>query len=148
MSDAACVNLRERFGHTYRITYDPAYSARHVPRDKLDPWMMIIPCRAGEIWPHSGTTLAVELEGRRGVTVRRLLEIGVCRLYRDADDGATLLFDVADFATVAAIIKPRRRRQVSEANRRAARERMLAYNRQKPSPESGSDAPAYVGRPT
>jgi len=31
------INLRERFGDRYRITFDPAYSARHAPREKLDP---------------------------------------------------------------------------------------------------------------
>lgn len=138
---AKCINLWRQFGKTYRIGYDPAYDPRHVPRDKLDPWAMLILCQRGEIWPHGGTTLAVEVEGRRPITVRRLQATGMCTLHRDGSDGATLLFDVRDFETIARIVQPRLRRQVSEAQRQAARERRLARHRQNPSPERSRDAP-------
>ena len=55
-----CVNLRERFGKRYRITFDPSYSSFNVPGEKLDPWMMVIRCRSGEIYPHGGSKLAVD----------------------------------------------------------------------------------------
>lgn len=123
------INLKERFGHRYRIAYDPAYDPKH--RKHVDAHYMIIPCRVGEIWPHGGSTLAVEIEGKRSITVKRLIAAG-CTLYRDGDDGATLLFHVDDFPAVAAIVKPRRRRQVSEATRQAARARLLANPIHKP----------------
>jgi hypothetical protein len=40
MSEATCINLLERFGTDYRVTFDPAYDSRHVPRRCLDPWLM------------------------------------------------------------------------------------------------------------
>lgn len=110
-----CINLWRQFGK-YRITFDPAYDPRHVPRDKLDPWYMQIPGRRGCIVPWDGTTLAVEVDGRP-VTARRLAESGVCNLLRDGDDGQTFLFDLADFAVVAAIIRPKRRRRLSQEQR-------------------------------
>ena len=66
-----CINLQEQFGQQYRITFDPAYNPKHVPRDKLDAWMMLIPCRRGVIYPHGGDLLIVEVDGRR-VTANRL----------------------------------------------------------------------------
>lgn len=115
MSDE-CINLWRRFGHRYRVTFDPAYDPRHVPRDKLDPWYMQIPGRRGCIVPWGGTSLAVEVDGRP-VTARRLAESGVCKLIRDGDDGQTFLFDVAGFAAVAATIRAKRRRRLSPQQR-------------------------------
>lgn len=40
-----CINVEQMFGDKYRITFDQAYSARHVSRAKLDPWMVEIPCQ-------------------------------------------------------------------------------------------------------
>jgi hypothetical protein len=37
-----CINLQEQFGTRYRVTFDPAYASKHVPRDKLAPWTMQI----------------------------------------------------------------------------------------------------------
>ena len=56
-----CVNLRERYGKQYRIAFDPAYDPKGVPRDKLNLWMMTVPCRFGVIYPHGGDRLAVEV---------------------------------------------------------------------------------------
>jgi len=60
-----CINLQEQLGHRYRITFDPAYNPKHVPRDKLDPWTMQILCQRGVIYPHGGDLLVAEVEGRR-----------------------------------------------------------------------------------
>jgi hypothetical protein len=38
MSTATCVNLLEAFGKDYKVTFDPAYDSRRVPRRCLDPW--------------------------------------------------------------------------------------------------------------
>jgi hypothetical protein len=47
-----------------------------------------------------------------------------CELYQDGSDGVTVLFDVADFDQMAAIIRPRRRRRLSEARRLACAEHL------------------------
>jgi hypothetical protein len=46
MSTATCINLLQVFGRDYKITFDPAYDSRRVPRRCLDPWLMQLPCRA------------------------------------------------------------------------------------------------------
>lgn len=105
--DPDCVNLREWFGKQYRITFDPAYDAKGRHRDKLDPWMMQITCQRGVIYPHGGTLLSVDVDGRP-IIANQLAASGVCRLTQDGDHKKTLTFDVADFDVVAKIVKPRR----------------------------------------
>jgi len=108
-----CVNLRDRFGKTYRISFDPAYDPKHVPRDKLDPWMMQIPCECGVIFPHGDDVLAVEVTY---AMAKRLDALGL-RLHQDGDIERTYLFPVSRFDEVAAIVKPRRRRKLSPEHR-------------------------------
>jgi hypothetical protein len=76
-----CINLQEQFGTRYRVTFDAAYSPKHVPRDKLDPWTMQVPCERGTVYPHGGDLLAVEVEGRR-VTANRLRQLDCTTTYQ------------------------------------------------------------------
>ena len=109
-----CINLKERFGRRYRVTYEESYQAdRGAGARAADPWLMIVPCRYGHVFPHGGDTLAASVDGHPNVAgvLRRL---PCCRVHQDGDFGeVTVLFDVADFAKVARIVRPRRRRQVS-----------------------------------
>ena len=124
---ATCINLIERFGSKYRVSFEEGYSPRNVPRDKLDAWMMEIRGRFGVIHPHGGDTLAVMVD-RHPAARRALAAMPCCRLAQDGEHEATFLFDVADFATVAAIVKPNRKAQWSETRRQDARDRMNALN--------------------
>ncbi len=96
-----CVNLRQRFGDRYKITFDPALEVRG------DPWMMQIPCRFGTIYPHGGDILAVECDYHPGIAAR----ITALGLYerQSGHSERTFLFHVDDFAKVAEVVKPRRR---------------------------------------
>jgi hypothetical protein len=112
-----CINLSETFGQRYRVTFDPAYSSRSVPRDKLDPWMMQIPCRGGiTIYPHGGNMLAVEVDYHRGVA-KALTALPGIQLQQDGDREKTFVFPSELFDRVAAIVKPKARRRASEKQR-------------------------------
>jgi hypothetical protein len=123
----SCLNLLELFGDKYRITFNCAYTARGVPRDKWDSWMMQIPCREGiVIYPHGGTTLAVELTGHRNL-VKVLAALGL-KLWQDGDRDRTFLFDVSMFPQVAAIVKPHRLPPaLTQEQREAVRQRLAPY---------------------
>ena len=121
-----CINLRERFdgrckgespkAGKYRVEFDPCYSSAGVPRDKLDPWYMLIPCKYGHIYPYGDDQLAIDIEGHcqmRGMVKR----LGCTELYTEGDDDICCLFDVADFDKVAELVKPRKWRQVSDEER-------------------------------
>jgi hypothetical protein len=82
----------------------------------VDPWLTIIPCRAGHIYPHGGDVLAAWTD-RRGPVARKLARLPGVTVHQDGDDGLTVLFTVDRFPAVAEIMHPRRRRQVSAAER-------------------------------
>lgn len=115
------MNLLERFGRAYQVTYDPAAG-------KPDPWLAQVPCRYGVVYPHGGEVLAVEVDGHGKVAARLGHELGL--KIHQGDDGkdvhdrtkdwggeVTFLFPVSRFKEVAAVVKPRRRRAVTEAEK-------------------------------
>jgi hypothetical protein len=115
---AECINLRQRFGGTYRTSLDPAFD------DPRDPWGHQIRCRGQgvTIYPHGGELLAVEVNHRRGIA-RQLAQLGL-RCTQDGDTEKTFIFPVSRFDEVAAVVKPRKRRQLTEAQKEAFRSRM------------------------
>lgn len=111
-----CINLKERFGDRYRIAFDPAYNPRGRPKKLLDPWMMIIPCRYGEIYPDGGDFLRVDIDGHNRIAAR-VAELQYCELVQDGDIEQTIRFPVTKFEQVAEIVRPYRRRQISDKER-------------------------------
>jgi hypothetical protein len=117
-----CIDLLERFGEKFKIVKDESYQGQYGPNAWThDPWYHQIRCRLGHIFPHGGSTLAVSLD-RHPKIAKRLAALNCCRVYQHGDDGMTLLFDVTDFKTVAKIVKPHRRAQLSEARKAELRE--------------------------
>jgi hypothetical protein len=122
-----CVNLRERFGRQCRVEYEESYYAERGARAWADdPWLQIIPCRAGHIYPWSPATLAVSTN-TRGPTARKLAALPGATLWQEGDDGMTILFPLERFPEVAALMHPKRRRQMTEEQRQAAAERLAKY---------------------
>ena len=60
-----------------------------------DPWLQIIPCRHGHIYPYGGDRL-VASTAKRGSVARKLSELDCTELWRDGDDGVGVLFHVCD----------------------------------------------------
>jgi len=109
-----CIDLAERFGRHFRVEYEESYYAeRHEYREAESVWLRIIPCRAGHICPWGGSTLAAVTD-RAGPIARKLSTLPGVTLWQDGSDGATVLFDVADFEAVARIMRPCKRRVLTE----------------------------------
>ncbi len=122
-----CIDLRERFGDKYFINWDEC----HVPGGKSDPWLLQVRCKFGHILPSGGDELAVSVDGHTGIAAR-IRRLKCCRVYQDGDFGElTAIFHVDDFGKVAAVIRPRRRPQLSEEERaaRSARAKALQPSR-------------------
>ncbi len=119
MSEPECVNLLEMFGETYKIEYDPAYSAFNVPKVKRDPWMMVIPCYNGCIFPHGGTLLCWELEGAK-FCVHKAKTNPLFTIHQVGDQSGAFLFDVKDFKAVVPLARPRRRARRPKTPEQAA----------------------------
>ena len=146
MPDPTCINLTERFGDRYRIAFDPAYDPKFRPRDKLDPWSMVIPCQRGEIYPYGEETLVVEVEGRP-IIRKRLNALDCTVTHQEGDNFGAFRFHVNHFDAVAKIVLPRKRRQLSEDQRRQSAERLREYQYQSrtSAAESGPVIDAMAG---
>ena len=103
-----CINLKTEFGHRFRVTKEIGTSN--------DPWNLELPCRHGHICPWGGNELAA-CTCRRGKLADRLEAAGA-RIVQNGDDGVNAVFHESRFAQIAKIMKPRRRKQISEAERR------------------------------
>jgi hypothetical protein len=116
------INLREKYGHRFRIEYEPSYYAQYGPRARFeDPWLMLIPGKYGHIYPHDGSKLAVATNNR-GSVAKRLMAMGCCEVHQDGDDGVTVLIDEADLPKVAPVVKLRTTRTLTPEQR----ERLVA----------------------
>lgn len=109
------INLHKLFGDIYQITLDPA--AAHDPGGRKNPWYQTIPCRKGNIFPHSDKLLALWWEST-GLFKQPFLTI-----YQNGDGEKVYLFKPEDFVKVFKLVGPKRRRKgkkLSPAARKAA----------------------------
>ena len=98
-------DLRALFGSRYRIAYDPA--ASDEPGGRKDPWLYIIPCRKGHIYPHSSDRLALWWESK----ARLDRQCPALTMHLDGDDEKVYLFRPEDFPAVAKVARPARKRK-------------------------------------
>jgi hypothetical protein len=106
-----CINLKERFGRRYRVQYEESFYAERGERARADdPWLQIIPCQRGHLYPWGPSTMAAATS-TRGPTAHRLAAMPYTTIHQDGSDGITVLFPVAKLPEVAGIMGARRRRQ-------------------------------------
>ena len=122
-----CINVRKRFGKRYRIAFDPCYSSFNVPKDKLDPWYMVIPCKYGGLFAWSDTRLVADVTGHPRIASKLLKFDCVEVEHRGDPENLTVHFDVKDFDQVAAVMKPKKRKRLSEERRRKLAEAGAKY---------------------
>jgi len=110
------IDLKSIAAGRFRIALDEAALAE--PGGKKDPWYQVIPCRNGQIYPYSDKLLAVHVNGY--AARRRLADIAGLSQHNWSDDGeAIFIFPLDLFEKVAEIVKPRRKRKLSESHRKA-----------------------------
>ena len=120
-----CVNLFERC--RYRVEHEPSYFADHGQKARReDPWLLVIRCHHGQIYPHGGELLGVSTDKRGGIA-KRLAALDCVTVTQNGDDGINATFHVDDLAAVAVVIKPRRRRKLTEQQRAEQTARLKAY---------------------
>lgn len=113
-------------GQKLKVTYDPAFSAKYKREENLDPWYMQIECVFGVIYPYSPSEWACEVDGHpRVVGILRGL-LGSNSVYQDGEGEVTFVFGQDRLDAVFEVIRPKRQRQWTEAERAQARERYMA----------------------
>jgi hypothetical protein len=116
----APIDLRAVAGKRYRVEYE----ASRIGRAE-DPWLLIIPCRYGHVYPHSADLLGVAIDSR--ILGRKLAKLPGVEIWQEGADGMNLVFPPERFAAVAAIVRPKRRRQLSAIQAELVRERLAKY---------------------
>jgi hypothetical protein len=117
------IDLRDLAGSIYRLNHDE--SAFHEPGGRKNPWLFVIPCRKGHIYPHSDTHLALWWES----TTRLDKSHPVLELYQDGDDEKVYLFKPEHFEKVARMAGAKKRRKLNPAQRQAAILRLRPYQK-------------------
>ncbi|MEX0677110.1 MAG: hypothetical protein WD063_08550 [Pirellulales bacterium] len=108
-----CPNLRTLYPQ-FKIDRDPSAG----PREQ-DPWNWQIPCQFGHVYPHGPDLLGVSTNSR-GAIAKRIAALDCVQVTQDGSDGINATFNLADANAVFAIIKPRKRRRLSDDQKAAA----------------------------
>lgn len=110
------IDLKTIAAGRYKIALDEAASIE--PGGKKDSWYQVIPCRYGQIYPYSDNLLAVYVQGL--AARNRLSGLAELTLCNWSDDGeAVFLFPLILLDLVAEVVKPRRKRRLSEGHKSA-----------------------------
>jgi hypothetical protein len=135
------INLRERFGKRFKVAYAPDYYAEYGPDAiTVDPWYMEILCQHGIIGPWDETHL-MACTRTAGPVCKALKALPFVRVHQDGTDGGNLVFPVAKFDEVAALMKPRKRRHLSDEAKAKAIQNLVPFPKKasvavvEPSPE-------------
>jgi hypothetical protein len=126
------VDLKRRFGRKYKIEHEESYHAEtgSTKACNRDPCLYLIPCKHGEIFPWGDSLLAISTK-RRGAIATRLENLPCTKVQQDGSDGLTLTFHEDDFPTIAEIVKPKRKPQLSNKQRQAMSQRMIRLNQRR-----------------
>jgi len=104
------INLRKKFGDKYKVSLDDSGTSF------TDLSCQIIKCKNGHIYAHSGNLLgfASDKPIRKNSVSGKVADLPFITVTQDGSDGANLLFDEIHLDTVAALVKPRMRRFLTE----------------------------------
>jgi hypothetical protein len=143
-----CVDLRATFGTQLRYQWDDAYAAERPEfRAHEAPWLTLIPCRHGKIFPWGGNRLAGHCTG--GLPRRRALAaLPGTRIVQGAVRGCpeiVVLFGVDQIEAVAELLQARRPRQLSPEQRAALAARMRTWNARQRGPIREQDSTIAPG---
>lgn len=97
-----CIDVKELGRFKVRLTDD------HVKGNRIGPWDIEMVCVKGAIYPHGGSQL--QAYTARSRTRNLLKAMGCVKVHQDGDFETAVVFDVQDFARVAEVMRPRKRR--------------------------------------
>ena len=118
--------LKAEFGNRYKIGVDPAFHIKGQPKSDLD-WLYVIPCKNGgkgaHIYSHGdcGGVMALAFCGTSAIggIYDRLIALPNVQLVVKSDMEWVVAFPLAAFDAVAALVKPRKRRTLSQSDQQA-----------------------------
>jgi len=123
-----CIDLQERFGARYRLRREADGATWYDTPEDERVWLLELPCRYGVIYPHGGEILAAVVTGRYA---RQQVAALPCIRSRRGDAELVITFSVEDAEQVLAILKPRRRRQLSPEDRARKATQLARINQER-----------------
>jgi hypothetical protein len=130
------IDLKRLVNGRYRIEYDPSADIDTDRETRL--WCARVPCKFGFISVHSSTMLAAYTANPRMVS--KLAELEGAKIHQRGDSEIRVVFDRVHLDAVCRLLKARRRRQVSPAER----DRLAALS-EKYRPRPHTEAPESSG---
>jgi hypothetical protein len=137
-----CINLKERFGRRFKVVYSESYyEERPEFRSAEAVWLMQILCQHGTVDPWDEDHL-MACTRRAGPITTAVKALPFVRVHQDGDDGANVVFPVERFDEVAALMKPRKRRHLSDEAKAKAIQNLVPFPKRasvavvEPSPEA------------
>jgi hypothetical protein len=128
MSEPTCINLQERFGKRYRVSLEANGASKHQWPKEDWPWLMELRCRYGRVYPKGGEILQATTDRPRiGAQLRAL----PCVLTTRGDAEIVVTVPVDHAPAVVALLRPYRRRQLSDAQRERLRVLSAAHGFQR-----------------
>lgn len=116
------ISLRERFGGEFKIEMEEGYFAQYGPDARIDdPHYQIIPGGRGHVFAWNGDQLAAS-SNTAGSTATKLKRLPFVRIFQDGSDGSTVIFPMRHLDEVASILRLRRKRRVTDDERKRLRE--------------------------
>ena len=116
--EPACINLRRLLGGMYTVTYEESFRAEYGTNrfGREAPWLMIVRCRQGHIYPQSETELAFASDdGCRG-SARKALDFAKApgaRVLNQGGDGVNVAFCLSLLPAALVHFGARRKRKRS-----------------------------------
>ncbi len=143
------VDLKKQYGKKYRIFMDEAWDAEdsHSNPDKVKdkPWYYEIRGKYGTVYLYGTNKLAVRITGNRIKNRIKAEYADILSLYLEAEDESIFLFSPDNFEIVAKLIKAKRKRQITEEQRKLIIERTKEYRFQRSKmADNGSNSCANV----
>ena len=116
------INLKELFGEQFKVGYEESYQAERGPNAWAeDPWLMVLECVHGHVYPHGGELLAVSTNhGTNSPVANQIRKMAATTVTQDGTDGVNAVFHIDDFDAVAKIVLPRKRRRLTDEQSVAA----------------------------
>lgn len=137
-----CIDLKSRYGDRFRVVSEESLTAERGENPRsTDPWLQIIPCTNGHIFPWGGEKLGASTD-RAGRVATALAKLPFVQVVQYGSDGANVTFPLTEFDAVAAIMKPRRRRRLSPEQIARQTERLRKFQ----FPAAAQNAPAEQTR--
>ena len=122
-----CVNLKKQFGREYKVVCEESYHSEYGANARTeDPWLMVVLCQNGHICPWGGSMLAACTD-KNGSIANLLRKNPLVNVVHDGDDGVNAVFNMKHFDEIANIMKPRKRRRLSEAQKQKSVDRLRKY---------------------